>query len=95
MISMCVSIVFSTSGIIFNPSTSVIIDHSQSVKDITLFQVSAPCGGPRPPKAGTHFTEWVAGKSVLILPNEWSKPGEQAHVRNKFLLWMGFELTTS
>ena len=49
----CVLFVSSRSGI--NPSAGVITNHSQS----PVFEVPAPCGGPRPPKAGTHFTEWA------------------------------------
>ena len=34
-------------------------------------------------------------RSVLILPNGLCKPREQAHDRNTFLPWVGFEPTTS
>ena len=47
----------SMSGIIFNQSASAITDDSQSGKDIDSYFKSQLCGGPRPTKAGTQFTE--------------------------------------
>ena len=56
---VCVLFVSSGSGIVFNPSAGAITDHSQSAKDIEPYFKSQLCGGPRPLKAGTHFTEWA------------------------------------
>ena len=66
--AMCVLFVSSTSNIVFNPSAIAITEHSQSAKDIDRYFKSrtAICGGPRPPKAGTHFSE----------------PRERAHDKN-------------
>ena len=60
--SLCVLFVSSTSGIVFNPSTSVITGHSQSAKDIYPFFKSQLCGDPG------HR------KPVLISANGLSKP---------------------
>ena len=57
--AMCVLFVSSRSCIVFNPSAGAITDHSQSAKDIDLYFKCLLCGGHRPPKAGTHFTEWA------------------------------------
>ena len=57
--SVCVLIVSSRSGIVFNQSAGAITEHSQSAKDIDPYFKSQLCGGSRPPKAGTHFTEWA------------------------------------
>ena len=57
--SVCALFVSSRSGIVFNPSAGAITDHSQSAKDIDSYFKSQLCEGPRPPKAGTHFTEWA------------------------------------
>ena len=42
-----------------NLSAGAIIDHNQSAKDIDPYFTSPLCEGPRPPKAGTHLTEWA------------------------------------
>ena len=68
---VCVLVVSSRSGIVFNPSAGSITDHSQSAKDIDpyfMFQFYMEDPGHRKP--------------VLILLNGLSKPGERAYDRN-------------
>ena len=71
--SVCVLFVSSSSGIVFKPSTGAITDHSQSGKDIGPYL-----------KSQLYVEDPGRRKPVLILPNELSKPGEQAHYR-KFI----------
>ena len=56
--------------------------HCQSAKNIYSYF-----------KSQLYVEDLGHGKQVLILPNGLSKPGDQARDRN--LLWMGFEPTTS
>ena len=70
-IPVCVLIVSSRSGIVFNPRAGAITDHNQSAKDIDPYfksQLNVQDPGHRKP--------------VLILPNGLSKLGERAHDRN-------------
>ena len=68
---VCVLFVSSWSGIVFNPSTSAITDHSQSAKDIDPHF-----------KSQLYVEDPGHRKPVLTLPNGLSKPGERAHDRN-------------
>ena len=68
---VCVLFVSSRSGIVFNPSAGAITDHSQSAKDIDPYF-----------KSQLYVEDPGHRKSVLILPNGPSKPGERAHDRN-------------
>ena len=81
---VCVLFVSSRSGIIFNLSAGALTDHSQSAKDLDPYF-----------KSQLYEEDPGHRKPVLILPNGPSKPGERAHDRIKFLLWVGFEPTTS
>ena len=60
---VCVLFMSSRLGIIFNPSDSAITDHSQAAKDIDPYY-----------KSQVYVEDPSHGKSVLILPNELSKP---------------------
>ena len=82
--SVCVYCLCQVGRVSFsNPSAGAITDHNQSAKyiDSYLDLGSVEDTDHRNP--------------VLILSNELSKPGEQAHDRNKFLPWIGFDPTTS
>ena len=68
---VCALFVSSRSGIVFNPSTGAITDHSQSAKDKDPYF-----------KSQLYVEDPGYRRSVLILPNGLSKPGEQAHDRN-------------
>ena len=68
---VCVLLVSSRSGIVFNPSADTITDHSQSAMDIDPY-----C------KSQLYVKDPSYRKPVLILPNGLSKPGERAHDRN-------------
>ena len=68
---VCVLVVSSRSGIVFNPSAGKSTDHSQSAKGVDpyfKFQLYVEVPRHRNP--------------VLILRNGLSKPGERAHDRN-------------
>ena len=67
----CVWFVSSRSGIIFNPSTGAITDHSQSAKQIHHYF-----------KSLLYVEDYGHRKPVLILPNGPSKTREIAHNRN-------------
>ena len=73
---------FSTSGIVFNPSAGAITDHSQSMKD-------------KDSSFKSHFYVAKPGhrKPVLILLTGLSKPGERAHDRDTFVPWVAFDPT--
>ena len=66
---VCVVIVSSRSGIVFNPIDSIITDHSQSAKDIDPYFNSQ-----------LYVEDPPAEKTVRLLPN--GKPGERMHDRN-------------
>ena len=63
--------VSSRSGIVFNPSAGAITDDNQSSKDIDPYF-----------KSRLYAEDPGHQKSVLILPNGLSEPGERAHDRN-------------
>ena len=67
----CVLFVSSRSGIVFNPSTGAVTDHSQSTKCIDSYF-----------KSQLYEEDPGHRKLVLILPNGLSKLGERAHDRN-------------
>ena len=75
---VCVLFVSSRSGIVFNPSTGAIIDHSQSAKDIDPYF-----------KSKLYAENHSHRKPVPILPNGRSKPGERAHVTHNFISAIG------
>ena len=68
----------SRSGIVFNPSTGPITDHSQSAKYLN-----------------PYFRPGAVEDPHCQKPNGLSKPEEQAHDRNSFLMSVGFETATS
>ena len=68
---VCILFVSSRSDIVFNPSLGAITDQSQSAKDIDSYV-----------KSQLYVEDPGHRKSVLILPNRLSKPGERAHDRN-------------
>ena len=80
---VCVLFESSTTGIIFNPSADAVSDYSQSAKNVDPYLSSSSVEDPG------HR------KPVLISPDGLNKPGERAHDRNTFTLWVGFEPATS
>ena len=68
---VCVLFVSSRSGIVFNPSSGAITNHSQSAKDIDPYF-----------KSQLYVENPDHRKPVLILPNGLSKPGVRAHEIN-------------
>ena len=68
---VCVLIVSSRLGIVFNPTAGAITDHSQSAKVIDSYF-----------KSQLYVEDPSHRKPVLILHNGLSKPGERAHDRN-------------
>ena len=62
---VCVLVVSSRSGIVFNPRAGAIADHSQSAKDIDPYF-----------KSQLYVEDLSHRRPVLILPNWLSKPGE-------------------
>ena len=76
---VCVLLVSSTSGIIFNSRADVIINHSQSAKDIDPYM-----------KYQLYMDDHIHRKLILVLRNFLSKFGEQAHAKINFchgLMW--------
>ena len=71
---MCVLFVFSRSGIVFNPSTGAITDHSQSAKDIYPYF-----------KSQRYVEDPSHQEPALILSNGLSKPGERVTTEILFL----------
>ena len=80
--SVCLLIVSSTSGIVFNQSAGALTDTANHRR--TRTRILSPSSLEDPGHR----------KLVLILPNGMSKHGERAHDRNKFLLRVRFEPTT-
>ena len=70
----CVLFVSSRSGIVFNPSTGAIIDHSQSAKDIDPYF-----------KSKLYVKDPSHRKPVPILSNERGKPEEKSLVTQYFI----------
>ena len=68
---VCILLVSSRPGIVFNQSTGEITDHSQSAKNIDPYF-----------KSQLYVEDPDHRKPVLILPNGLSKPGDRTHDRN-------------
>ena len=77
---MYVLFMSSTSGIVFNQSAGAITDYRQSAKEVDPYFKSQP-----------YVEDSGHRKPVLNLQNGLSKPGKQAHGRNKFPPWLGCE----
>ena len=75
---VCVMFVSSRSGIVFNPSTGAIIDHSQPFKDIDPYF-----------KSKLYVEDPSHQNPVPILPNGRSKPGERVRVTQNFISAIG------
>ena len=80
---VCVLFVSSRSGIVFNPSTDAIIDHSQISKDIDPYF-----------KSKLYVKDPSQGKPVPILSNDRSKPGERARVAQNVIPAIGLIRTS-
>ena len=88
-VGICYALMFtvyisSTSVIVINQPASASTDHSHSEKDTDPYF-----------KSQVNVEDLCHWKPVLLLLNGLSKPGEQAHDRNWFLPWLGFQPTDS